>query len=352
MKKIRIATNFEIPRAAAAIEDVCLTSTGEGMLEFARICLRSDVVVLNIDQRKLMIAAALRRLPFVKFRLVSVDLVLRQPGSSFDRCKAAIKRTLLSGVDRFVLYFRNIAGYKRWYGIDADRAVYVPFKVNGYDRLASQPAATPEGEYVLCAGRTLRDIETFVAAMRQCGCPGVLLQQRRELLAEHGTRAWLGELPANVRLVIDDGDRFEDFVEHVAKARVVVIPRFKHDIAPTGISTYLLAMALKKCVIISKGPGAEDVLNDQAVIVPAENSEILATAIERVWNNEQLRATIAARGYEYAMQLGVYERLFADVMRVAIDCVTDGSEYFHANAVRNNFPMAAPIGVRQTSDDV
>lgn len=351
MKKIRIATNFEIPPAAAAIDDVCLTSTGEGMLEFARICLRSDVVALNIDQRKLMIAAVLRRLPFVKFRLVSVDLVLRQPKSFRDRCKAVIKKILLSGVDRFILYFKDIEGYNRWYAIDADRAYYVPFKVNGYDRLAAR-TTTAEGEYVLCAGRTLRDIETFVTAMRQCGCPGVLLQQQREMLAAHGTRAWSGELPPNVQLVIDDEDRFEDFVEHVAKARIVVIPRFKHDIAPTGISTYLLAMALNKCVIISEGPGAEDVLHDEAVIVPAENPDILATAIERVWKNEQLRIATAARGREYAIQLGGYERLFADVMQVAIDCVTDGAEHFHAKAMRNNFPMAAPIGVRQTSDDV
>jgi glycosyltransferase involved in cell wall biosynthesis len=318
MKKIRIATNFEIPRAATAIDDVCLTSTGEGMLEFARICLRSDVVVLNIDQRKLMIAALLRRLPFVKFRLVSVDLVLRQPKSFLGRFKAAIKRTLLSGVDRFILYFKDIEGYKRWYAIDADRVVYVPFKVNGYDRLATRPATTPQGEYVLCAGRTLRDIETFVAAMGQCGCPGVLLQQKRELLAAHGTSEWVNDLPPNVKLVVDESDRLEDYLEFISKARMMVIPRFKNDIAPTGISTYLVAMALNKCVIISEGPGAEDVLADQAIIVPPENVERLAEQIKRLWHDDKLRAGVAARGYDYAMSLGGYDRLFSDVLRESL----------------------------------
>ena len=321
MKKIRIATNFEIPPAAAAIDDVCLTNTGEGMLDFARICLRSDVVVLNIDQRKLMIAAVLRRLPFVRFRLISVDLVLRPPKSTKDRLKAFIKKHLLSGVDRFVLYFKNLEGYERFYGIGSDRAVYVPFKVNAWEHITARPKSSADGDYVLCAGRTLRDIATFVEAMRQTDCAAVLLQQKREFLDAHGTSAWSGELPSNLKLIVDEGDRFEDFLDFVSCARVVVIPRFKNDIAPTGISTYLLAMALNKCVIISEGPGAEDVLTDQAVIVPAGNSEKLGMQIERLWHDDKLRAQVATRGYDYAMSLGGYDRLLNDVLRESLKLI-------------------------------
>ena len=316
-RKLHIATNFEVP-AGFSFEGVSFSGLGEGLISFVKTCLTSDVVVLNIDQKKLMIAAVLRRLPFVKFRLVSVDLVLRQPKTFRDRCKTAIKKILLSGVDRFVLYFRNIDGYKRWYGIDSDRVAYVPFKVNSFERIVERSGQHGHGEYVLCAGRTLRDVETFVEAMRVCDCPGVLLQQRRDLLTAHGSRSWSGELPPNVQLVIDEGDSFEDFVDQVAKARLVVIPRFKHDIAPTGISTYLLAMALGKCVIISAGPGAEDVLTDQAVIVPPEDFEKLGAQIERLWHDEKLRPDLSARGYDYAMSLGGYDRLLADVLRVGI----------------------------------
>jgi glycosyltransferase involved in cell wall biosynthesis len=317
-----------------------------GTLQFLRQCLRADVVILNIDQRKLMLASLLRWLPFVRFRLVSVDLVLRQPKSAKGRLKASIKKLLLAGVDRFVLYFKNLEGYQRFYGIGPDRVVYVPFKVNGWESIVTRPRPKADGDFVLCAGRTLRDTVTFVEAMRHLDCPGVLLQQKRELLDAHGTSAWSGELPSNVKLIVDESDRFEDYLEFVAQARLVVIPRFKHDIAPTGISTYLVAMALNKCVIISDGPGAEDVLTDEAAIVPAENSEILATAIERVWNNEQLRLAIAARGHEYAMRLGGYERLFADVMQVAIDCLSGNSaSNVRADTERTSFLS----GLRHTS---
>jgi len=318
---IRIISNFRNLEQAADPEGhrgheyICDRTT---LSEFVRKCLRSDLVILNIDQERLMLACLLRLIvPLARFRLVSVDLILRTPKTLIGRLKAFFKRILFSRVDCFILYFKNVQGYRRYYGIGPDRVVYVPFKVNGWEQIVARPRGNSEGDYVLCAGRTLRDIDTFVKAIRRAGCPGILLQQRRELLDAHGTAAWSGELPPNLKLVVDDGDRLEDYLDFISKARLVVIPRFKHDIAPTGISTYLVAMALNKCVIISEGPGADDVLADQAVIVPAENAEQLAEHIRRLWDEDDLRATIAARGYEYAMSLGGYERLLADILRIS-----------------------------------
>lgn len=329
---IRVVSNFkglsqfQTPERRLHHEYV---SDESGAIEFIRKCVASDLVLLNINQKKLMLAALLRRLPFVRFRVVSVDLVLRPPKSTKDRFSVFIKKILFSGVDRFVLYFKNLDGYQRFYGIGPDRAVYVPFKVNGWEQIVARPRGVADGEYVLCAGRTLRDIETFVEAMRRTDCPGILLQQQNELLAAHGTASWSGELPANVKLMVDESDRFEDYLDHIARARLLVIPRFKNDIAPTGISTYLVAMALNKCVIISEGPGAEDVLTDQAVIVPAEDVESLAPQINRLWNDDKLRSEVAARGYDYAMSLGGYDRLLADVLRASLDCLRR----------RNNIPV-------------
>jgi len=358
---IHILTNFsdmEQSAPSGAALSFSQTGSGSGMREtfsFLRKCLRSDLVILNIDQRKLMLAGLLRRLPFVRFRLISVDLVLRPPKSTKDRLRAFIKRILFSGVDRFALYFKNLEGYQQFYGIGPDRAAYVPFKVNAWERIAARPRGMAEGEYVLCAGRTLRDVDTFVQAMKQTECPGVLLQQKRELLDAHGTSTWSGELPANVKLIVDDSDRFEDYLEYLASARLVVIPRFKNDIAPTGISTYLVAMALNNCLIISEGAGAEDVLTDQAVIVPAENVERLAEQIKRLWHDDKLRTDVAARGYKYAMSLGGYDRLISDVLRESLALIEDSDAQAGQGLVfttRQSLPAAAPTGVRHRSDEV
>src|SRR6185436_18356764 len=129
---------------------------------------------------------------------------------------------------------------------------YVPFKVNQLAEIQRRLAVEPpgDGEYVMCAGRTMRDIRTFVEAMRRVDCPGILHQQPADMMAAHGTEVWQDELPPNLKLVIDDSFSHEVFLDFIAKARLIVIPRYKNDIGPAGIATYLVAMAMNKCVVI------------------------------------------------------------------------------------------------------
>jgi glycosyltransferase involved in cell wall biosynthesis len=322
-RAIRVISNLKgLGEAAAGDASLSHEYVGDDVsaFEFVRKCLGADLVILNIAQKRLMLAGLVRLLwPAARFRLVSADLILRPPRSAKERVKAFAKRVSFSRVDRFVLYFKDLAGYERFYGIGPRRAAYVPFKVNGRDEIDARPAAPAAGEYVLCAGRTLRDVGTFVEAMRRARCPGVLLQQRRELLAAHGTEGWAGELPPNVELITDESDRIESYLDFIARARLVVIPRFRGDIAPTGISTYLVAMALGKCVIISAGPGADDVLTDEAVIVPPEDPAALAERINLLWEDDALRAATAARGRRYAERAGDARRLMSDILRAGLD---------------------------------
>jgi hypothetical protein len=77
-------------------------------------------------------------------------------------------------------------------------------------------------------------------------------------------------------------------------------------------------MALNKCVIISEGPGASDVLTDEAVIVPAEDAGPLAEQIRLLWSDTKLRTEVASRGREYATLAGGKERLHGDILRASI----------------------------------
>lgn len=321
----RVVSNFPgmarvIPADGTVRYEYLADSPGlHGTWEFIKQCAKADVVILNVDQQRLMLASLLRSIvPAARFKLVSVDLIMRPPITRAGRLKAFLKRLLFSQVDRFVLYFKNINGYQRFYGIDPDRVAYVPFKVNGWEYVASRGCNSANGDYVLCAGRTLRDVATFVKAMRHVECPGVLLQQRRELLQAHGTQEWAGDLPPNLKLIVDEGDSLTTYMDFISRARLMVIPRYKYDIAATGISTYLVAMALHKCVVISEGPGAEDVLTDQAVIVPPEDAERLGEQIALLWNDHQRRGEIATRGRDYAHSLGGEERLLSDILQVSL----------------------------------
>ena len=66
--------------------------------------------------------------------------------------------------------------------------------------------------------------------MEITGCPGLLLQQQDEALRAHGTTPFKGNLPSNVRLTVDKGGDVAAFLRCIAGAKLVVIPRFKHDI--------------------------------------------------------------------------------------------------------------------------
>lgn len=319
-RTIRIVTNFEglgdvVPDGSGVELIAAAASDGE----FLRQCRRSDLVIIDDDPRRLTLACILR--PFFGFRLVSVDLILRRRKGVRGRLARAAKRALLSRVDKFLLYFKNIRSYHELYGIDPDRVSYVPFKVNGWEQASLWPENPPEGDYVLCAGRSLRDVETFISAMRQAGCPGILLQQPPKILEAHGTSVGPSELPPNLRRVVVETDSHETFLGFIAGARMVVIPRFRGDIASTGISTYLMAMAMRKCVILSRGPGAEDLLTDQAVLVEPEDPAELAGQIARLWDDNELRSQIAARGRRYAELLGGDRRLLSDVLRESLLCL-------------------------------
>ena len=321
-RSMQVLTNIPgLEQAAWPEAQLCFSQAGsDGLSRFILKCLRSDLVILEQDGRRVMVACLIKLfIPWSRFRIISVDLILRPPKSFLGSTRNFFKKLLFRKIHRFILYFKDLRGYERFYGIGPERTTYVPFKVNNWESLQRRHAPLSEGDYVLCAGRTLRDTTTFVEAMRQAGVPGLLLQQSRELLSEHGTEPWNGELPDNVRLLIDEGNQSEKlFMECIAGARIVVIPRFKGDIASTGIGTYLLAMALNRCVIISEGPGASDVLTDQAVIVPAEDPLALSKQIDSLWQDATRRAALIARGREYANDVAGEKRLSRDILRASL----------------------------------
>jgi len=295
-----------------------------GLWGFFRQCCRADLIIIDNDHWRVYLAALLR--PWLRFALVSVDLILRQPLTMRERLLAKLKSIALAQVDKFILYFKNAAGYERYYGVKPKRVVYVPFKPNGKDELF-WPPTVPAGDYVLCAGRTRRDVGTFVKAMEIAGCPGILLQQPADIMREHGTDDWQEELPANVKLVIHKDDKLETFISAIANAKLVVIPRYKRDIGCTGISTYLMAMALGKCVVISQGPGVDDLLSDEAAIVPAEDVAALAATVSRLWNDDIERRHIAACGKRYADALGDTERLCGDILAQSLLSLESGESF-------------------------
>lgn len=272
--------------------------------EFLKGSRNADLLLINGDvPLVLKLSAFFLLLPFFRKPVVAVDLVLRNPEhSKTGNLGRAVKKLLYGRVDHFIHYFKDLSSYERFFGIGPDRSSFVPFKPNIRYRHEVQPNS--DGEYVLCFGRSLRDYDTFFDAMEKVPYPGAVPQPDFAGLKKHDSRFTrkLTELPRNVKLLEDDGSS-DSLVKIIAGARIVVLPILKVSLL-AGIGTYLNAMYMRKCVIVSEGPGCSDVLSNQALFAPPEDPQALADLIQKVWQDDRLREATAQAGYSYALELG------------------------------------------------
>ncbi|MGH9677332.1 MAG: glycosyltransferase, partial [Candidatus Acidiferrum sp.] len=234
-----------------------------------------------------------------------------------QRILAWAKRRLLRRVDLMLLHQKDTAGMRECYGIDPARMRYIPYKVNSLRSVERMDI--PEGEYVFSGGRSRRDYTTFCAAMAGLELPTLLLTPPDRENAFHETFLDRANAPTHVHVVHDDGSP-ESWLEAMARARIVVIPVLPNSISPSGVGTYLLAMALGKCVIMTESPATRDVLEHEkhAILVPMANAEALREAVRRAWHDDAYRRRIAATGQAYALSLGGVENLQRNIAQMVL----------------------------------
>jgi len=278
---------------------------------------RYDIVLMNSSTRGVLGLCLMRWVwPFHRWKLVSLDIHLNEPIGWKQRVFSRLKRVLLRKVDLHILFFKDLSGYEKWFGISSTKAKFVPFKVNSWEIISHDGTENVEGEYVFCGGRSLRDLNTFKRAMAQISLPALLLYQQDPAFMEmHGTPVDLNGLPTNVRAECHDGSN-DTWIEYIRRAKIVVIPTFANSIYAPGLSLYLLAMGLRRCVIVSEGPQTQGLLDKEAIIVPPEDPDALARAVLRAWKDNVFRKEIADAGRKYAERCAGESRMLVDIASV------------------------------------
>jgi glycosyltransferase involved in cell wall biosynthesis len=320
---MRIVTNFERFPARWTAGGVA----GEGVTartwqEFRSALASADALLINGQPALVLrLCVLFMSQPWLRKPLVSVDIVLREPLTAQARVAVFLKRILLKQVSLFVHYFRDLSGYRRWFGIGEERSCFVPFKPNIRNVFAIPPYCS--GEYVLCMGRSMRDFDTFVTAIGRLPYPTVIPRPDPAQHGVHGSHyaVLFEKLPPNVTLAEDDGSE-ASMLKLVNGAKLVVIPILKNSLCASGLSMYLNSMLLRKCVILSDGPGGSDVLTDQALICPPANADALEALIRRAWEDDGLRERTAEAGYRYAVSLGDEQALRQRVLDAVLPRLT------------------------------
>jgi len=256
-----------------------------------------------------------RNLRFHRLLIKLLDTIVSNTDKfeNIEKALLAVKKILLGQVDLFIHYFRDYLRFAEVFGLSLDCHEFVPFKVNLGSRQADWPEQ-PEGDYVLCFGRSLRDYDTFFEAMEKLPYPAAIARPDMAGLEAHHARFTrsLDRLPANVRILEDEGSELGQ-IRILGNAKIVVLPILKASLVASGISTCLNAMQLGKCVVGSEGPGMSDIFTDEIISVPPEDPDALAAAITQVWEDPELRLKTARAGHLYAQKVGgeadLYQRI-------------------------------------------
>ncbi len=300
--KMRIITNFAGFPATWRTPDGGQGSTRivDTLEEFASFSSDpANILVVNCQPGWTLRLAASRLLGRPA-PIVAVDLILRRPATARQRLTVFAKRQAFRGVDLFIHYFRDVSGLDECYGIDEARSVYVPFKSNLWDLRPPEPLEN--GHFAFCFGRSLRDFDTFFAAMELLPhIPGAIVEPHAAGIWEHGSRFTrpMNALPSNITVLKHDLTPQSQF-DVLAQARLVVLPILRSSIVSAGISTALNAMLTGKCIIGTTGPGFSDIFTDEVLLAPPEDPRALAAVIDKAWKDDDLRRRTALAGFRHA----------------------------------------------------
>ncbi len=264
----------------------------------------------------MLVAFVIKRIMRRTTLFVFFDAVLHRPNGLRGRIKCWLTGILLSGVDRFICVHKDVSGYQKYYNLPATKFSYVPFKANNYNDRAHY--ASKDGNYLVSGGVSHRDYETLFAAVRTLGVPTKIVMPKIDLARYHGTLVNEEDIPENVEIIVDHQLDKRLWYQHIAEARIVVIPIQRDVIQAAGISVCLEAMALCKPVIITEGVSTRNILTkNEAEIVPPNNALALAEAIVHLWNSRARRELLGKTGQRFALSLGSEERMLKDILQCA-----------------------------------
>lgn len=238
----------------------------------------------------LVFASLCRFFRIDKATIVVAQLIVPQKQDSFvQRMKKAFTRYALKRVDYVIAYSRvELEQFKKDYSNGRTSFVFSPLGIE-----SPENASPSNGGYVFTGGRSNRDYDTFVDAMRGAPFTAHIAAQRFNI---NRTRT-----PANVHTHFDTfGD---EFVNLLAGASLVVIPLDRPD-ESSGQLVLLQAMALGKAIVVTESRGISDyyIAEETAVIVPPHDVQTMRRQIDYLMKSAGRREQLGKAAFELAQE--------------------------------------------------
>lgn len=201
--------------------------------------------------------------------------------------KYMIMKAVFSSVHKVVVSSSGeLDYYREAFGWDADKIVFVPFHANP-DHLRCD--ARSEGDYVIAAGRSFRDYQTLVDAIRDTKIKVIIVG---------------GSGAVDIYSGLDNLEVMENIPvsvlnDLIMNARAVVVPLEDRRIS-IGQSVILQAMSFGKAVIATETTGTVDYIRNMetGILVPPYDVHAMKAALHSL-EDESLRRRLGSAAREH-----------------------------------------------------
>jgi glycosyltransferase involved in cell wall biosynthesis len=212
-------------------------------------------------------------------------------GQTYPGLKRRLSQAALPRVDRFIVHSRSeVSAYSEWLNIPPERFTFVPFETPVRDIELAEDRQQP---FVLSMGTAQRDYKLLFGVMAELGYPTVIVA---------GQHAVAGlQVPPNV--TVRSGLTPQQCFELTQRARLNVIPVANRTTA-SGQVTLLDAMMYARPAIITACPASVDYVTHgkDALLVQYADHDDMKANIQRLWEDEGLRASLGAAARQTALQ--------------------------------------------------
>lgn len=278
------------------------------MLVIGKEFARYDVVI-TANVKTAQMVAFLRKLLAVKRpKHIILELMLDEESLTKTwRIKRTLQRFSLSSVDViFVSSSEEVETYSKRLYLSKDRFKFIHFHTN-----ISQPKMYfCPNRYILSAGRTGRDFDTFIQAVKTLPNKFVIISDRESAKGLN--------CPDNVRLFVDIPR--EHYLKFVQKCTFVVVP-LQRLLKSTGQVVILEAMACGKPVIATDTVGTRDYIYPgfNGILVPPNDSGALTKAIKQLAEDRSLQERLSENSLIFIKENCTIERYVTKILDTAHD---------------------------------
>ena len=253
-----------------------------------------DVIITNQDGYATFVFATLRTATFRSRPLhVVMEFITKQKNSGYySKFKYAVMSVMLRSVTRFICSAgRETELYPADLKLPKERFVHIPLMTNPkfLSWETKYPVGFTDDGYILASGYTGRDFKTFLEAVATIDVPVRLITSPK---AVEGLA-----VPPHVELLFNLP--FAEYIEHVARARIVVVPLLDWKIS-VGQSVILEALALARPLVATRAPGSIDYVTHEqnGLLVSPGSSDELRTALLTLLSDPALATRLSLAGRE------------------------------------------------------